>query len=253
MRRLQELMDMTGRNAVVAGGAGNVGRAAVDALTELGARVAVIDRDELEGIASFAADLADPGAARAAVDAAAAELGGIDVLVHSAALVGTSELEGWAEPFERQSVDAWEAALRVNLTSAFVLAQHAAPALAARGKGALVFVSSIYGLVAPDGTLYEGTTMANPVAYGASKGGLLQLVRYLATELAPRVRVNAVSPGGIERGQPEAFLTRYRARTPLGRLATEEDVKGAIAYLASDLSAYVTGANIVVDGGWTTW
>ena len=95
--------------------------------------------------------------------------------------------------------------------------------------------------------------MANPMAYGASKGGLLQLVRYLATTLAPRVRVNAISPGGVERGQPAAFVERYTARTPLGRMATEEDVKGAVAFLASDLSAYVTGHNLVIDGGWTTW
>ena len=95
--------------------------------------------------------------------------------------------------------------------------------------------------------------MANPAGYAASKGGLLQLTRYLATLLAPRVRVNAISPGGVWRDQPEAFHQRYLARTPLGRMATEEDLKGAIAYLASDLSAYVTGHNLVVDGGWTAW
>jgi NAD(P)-dependent dehydrogenase (short-subunit alcohol dehydrogenase family) len=107
--------------------------------------------------------------------------------------------------------------------------------------------------VGPDFQLYEGTPLANPAAYGVSKAGLLQLVRYLATALAPGVRVNAISPGGVERGQPEVFQARYRERTPLGRLASEEDLKGAIAYLASDLSSYVTGHNLVVDGGWTAW
>lgn len=95
--------------------------------------------------------------------------------------------------------------------------------------------------------------MANPVGYGVSKGGLLQLMRYLATMLAPRVRVNAIAPGGVWRNQPETFRSRYAARTPLERMASEEDLKGAIAYLASDLSAYVTGHNLVVDGGWTAW
>jgi len=95
--------------------------------------------------------------------------------------------------------------------------------------------------------------MANPSGYGASKGGLLQLMRHLATVLAPEVRVNAISPGGVWRQQPEAFHDRYRARTPLGRMATEEDLKGAAAYLASDLSSYVTGHNLIVDGGWTAW
>ena len=95
--------------------------------------------------------------------------------------------------------------------------------------------------------------MANPAGYGASKGGVLQLMKYLATNLAPYVRVNAVSPGGVWRQQPNIFRQRYEARTPLGRMATEEDLKGAVAYLASDLSSYVTGHNLVVDGGWTVW
>jgi NAD(P)-dependent dehydrogenase (short-subunit alcohol dehydrogenase family) len=121
------------------------------------------------------------------------------------------------------------------------------------GHGSIVLISSIYGLVGPDMSLYEGTSMANPAGYGASKGGLLQLMRYLATVLAPDVRVNAISPGGVWRQQPGQFHDRYRSRTPLGRMATEEDLKGAAAYLASDLSSYVTGHNLVVDGGWTTW
>jgi NAD(P)-dependent dehydrogenase (short-subunit alcohol dehydrogenase family) len=95
--------------------------------------------------------------------------------------------------------------------------------------------------------------MQNPIAYAASKGGLLQMTRWLSTVLAPRIRVNAISPGGIARGQPDLFVERYVARTPLGRMASEEDFKGAIAYLASDLSQWVTGHNLVVDGGWSAW
>ena len=95
--------------------------------------------------------------------------------------------------------------------------------------------------------------MTNPAGYGASKGGLLQLTRYLATVFAPKIRVNAITPGGIWRGQPEIFVNRYEKRTPLGRMGMEEDFKGAVAYLASDLSTYVTGQNLVVDGGWTAW
>ena len=162
-------------------------------------------------------------------------------------------MPGWSVPFERQTVEAWDAAMRVNVTSAFVMVQEAQKALAASGHGSVVFVASTYGVVAPDFRLYEGTAMANPAAYGASKGGVLQLMRYFATLLAPRVRVNAISPGGVWRNQPEAFHQRYVSRTPLARMATEEDLKGAVAYLASDLSAYVTGHNVVVDGGWTVW
>lgn len=257
MRSFRELSDLAGRRALVAGGAGHVGRAAADVLRELGAAVAVCDAaervDEVEAEAFVAADLADEADTRRAVREATAQLGGLDVVLHAAALVGTTERSGWNEPFAAQSVDAWDAALRVNLTSAFVLVHEARDVLAASGHGAVVLVSSIYGLVGPDPSLYEGTAMANPAAYAASKGGLVALMRHLATVLAPRVRVNAISPGGIERGQPERFQERYRARTPLGRMALEEDVKGAVAYLASDLSAYVTGHDLVVDGGWTAW
>ena len=121
------------------------------------------------------------------------------------------------------------------------------------GRGSVVWVSSIYGMVGPDMRLYEGLDMANPAAYAASKGGLIQLTRYLATVLAPRIRVNTVSPGGLSRNQPEAFQQRYIERTPLQRMGTEEDLVGVIGYLASDLSSYVTGVNIPVDGGWTAW
>ena len=250
-RTLRELGNLDGRRALVAGGAGHVGRAVVETLTEMGARVVVCDvAADADGIRC---DLADEAAARAAVREAVARLEGLDVLVHCAALVGTTELEGWAVPFPEQSTRAWDGALRVNLTSAFVLAQEAREALGSSGRGSVILFGSTYGLVAPDFTLYDGTAMGNPAGYGASKAGLVQLARYLAAALAPKVRVNAISPGGIERGQPEAFRQRYEARTPLRRLATEEDVKGAVAFLASDLSAYVTGHNLVVDGGWTAW
>ncbi len=249
MRSLTELRDLSGRRALVAGGAGHLGRAVCEALAELGAEVAIVDLHD----ADVFADLADEAATREAVRQVDAKLGGLDVLVHCAALVGQTELAGWSVPFEEQTVEAWDLALRVNLTSAFVLAHEARTALTASGHGSVILFGSTYGVVGPDFGLYEGTQMANPAAYGASKGGVLQLARYLATELAPAVRVNSITPGGVERGQPEVFQERYRARTPLGRMATEEDLKGAVAFLASDLSAYVTGHNLVVDGGFTAW
>jgi NAD(P)-dependent dehydrogenase (short-subunit alcohol dehydrogenase family) len=260
MRTVRELMSLEGRGALVAGGAGHVGRAAAETLAELGAHVAVCDADPgTEAVASelgahaLTVDLADEAATRAAVRDAAAALGGLDVVVYAAGLVGSSERSGWNAPFAEQTVAAWDDALRVNLTAAFVLTQEAAPLLARSGHGSIVLLSSIYGAVAPDASLYDGTAMANPVAYGVSKGGVTQLARYLAAQLAPDVRVNSLAPGGIERAQPDEFRERYAARTPLRRLAREEDLKGAIAYLASDLSAYVTGHELVVDGGWTVW
>jgi len=201
------------------------------------------------------ADLRDRAAIDRAADQVLAALGGLDIVVHSAAFVGTTAMRGWSAPFGEQTVEAWDAGMRVNLTSAFVVAQEARAALEASGKGAVILVSSIYGLLGSDPAVYEGSGMNadRVLAYSASKGGLLQLMRHLSTLLAPRVRVNAISPGGIERGQPESFRRQYAARTPLKRMGTEEDLKGAVAYLASDLSAYVTGQNLVVDGGWSAW
>jgi NAD(P)-dependent dehydrogenase (short-subunit alcohol dehydrogenase family) len=126
-------------------------------------------------------------------------------------------------------------------------------ALRESGHGSVINVSSIYGVVGPNYGLYEGTALGNPGAYAASKGGVIQLTRWLATTLAPNVRVNCISPGGIERGQNEQFQDRYTALTPLKRMGREEDLKGAVAFLASDLSQYVTGQNLMVDGGWTAW
>jgi NAD(P)-dependent dehydrogenase (short-subunit alcohol dehydrogenase family) len=252
-RTLRDLGDLTGRRALVAGAAGHLGRAAVEALGEAGATVAGLDLVPSDAEIGVSCDLADEADTRAGAREATERLGGLDIVVHTAALVGTTERDGWAVPFAKQSVAAWDAALRVNVTSLFTLVQEARDTLLASGHGSVIALGSVYGLVGPDPSLYDGTVLANPTAYGVSKGGVLQLVRYLATILAPRVRVNAISPGGIERGQPEEFVERYRLRTPLARMGTEEDVKGAIAFLASDLSAYVTGHNLVVDGGWTAW
>lgn len=267
MRSIKQLIDLSGRKALVTGGAGHIGLAVGEALIELGASIAILDVDttacqeRVETLCrvrkssawALPCDLKDEQATRRAVNAAIEEMNGLDILIHCAAYVGTTQVPGWAVPFEQQNVEAWDDAMRINLTSAFIMVQEAKEALVTSGRGSVVLFASTYGLVGPDHRLYEETNMANPAGYGASKGGLLQLTRYMATTLAPRIRVNAISPGGIWRNQPEAFRERYVVRTPLGRMATEEDLKGAVAYLASDLSAYVTGHNLVVDGGWTAW
>jgi NAD(P)-dependent dehydrogenase (short-subunit alcohol dehydrogenase family) len=267
MRSLAELMRLDGRVALVTGGAGYIGRALGDALAELGADVAVWDihpertPDTAAAIASqfgvrsqgFVVDLGREDSVRAAWQQTAAWAGRLDVLIHCAAYVGTSGLTGWATSFDQQSVATWRQAIEVNLTAPFALTQMAAPLLRTSGHGSVIHIGSIYGVVGPNYGLYEGTPLGNPAAYAASKGGLVQLTRWLATTLAPEVRVNCVSPGGIERGQAEQFQERYTALTPLHRMGCEEDLKGAVAFLASDLSQYVTGQNLMVDGGWTAW
>jgi NAD(P)-dependent dehydrogenase (short-subunit alcohol dehydrogenase family) len=267
MRSFQELADLTGRVALITGGAGHIGAVICDVMAELGASVAVLDlsKDACDATAkrvsnerrvetlALAVDLADMNAVSVVPDKVVSHFGRLDIIIHSAAYGGDTQMPGWAVPLDEQTVEAWDRALRVNLTAAFVLVKAARQPLDDSGHASVVLISSIYGLLGPDLALYEETTMGNPAGYGASKGGLLQLMRYLATVLAPTIRVNAISPGGVRRNQPGSFHERYCARTPLKRMATEEDLKGAVAYLASDLSGYVTGHNLVVDGGWTAW
>jgi len=267
METVKKLMDLSGRVALVTGGAGHLGRAMADALAELGASIAIIDRAEEDcrstvewlkarhpvAVLPFAVDLEDEAAVITLPCRVAEALGSLDILVNCAAFVGTSGLEGWNEPFESQSVDTWRRAIEVNLTAVFALTQAAAPLLKSKGHGSIINISSIYGVHGPDLSLYQGTEMNNPAAYAASKGGLLQFTRWCATVLAPQIRVNAITPGGVFRNQDEKFVERYVEKTPLKRMACEEDFKGVISFLASDLSAYVTGQNIAVDGGWGVW
>jgi len=178
---------------------------------------------------------------------------GLEILINNAAFVGSSDLEGWQRDFEDQTTETWERVMEVNLTSVFDLCKGLSPLLKKTKQGTIINVASIYALVGPVNSLYKDTMIRNPAAYAASKGGLVQLTRWLATTLSPDIRVNAISPGGVYTGQPEKFVKRYKTRTPLARMANYDDLKGATAYLASDLSAYVTGHNLVVDGGWTIW
>lgn len=267
MRSIKSLMDMKGRRALITGGSGFIALAIEEAFIELGAKVALLDLDstacerrarDLNRMRRGAAiplpcDLMDEFSTRQAVRRAVKQMGGLDILVHAAAYVSTTQYPGWAVPFPKQTAEALNRAFRVNLTSAFILIQEARTALERSGRGSVILIGSTYGVVGPNPSLYTGTTMVSPVGYGTSKGALIQMARILSTQLAPKIRVNALTPGGVFRRQPRAFVNRYESRTPLGRMAREEDFKGAAVFLASDLSGYVTGQNILVDGGWTAW
>lgn len=265
MRSVHELMSLTGRVALVTGGAGHLGRTICETLAEQGAAVAVLDKagslpvaEDLAaryGIASLGLDLdlADEARLKTVPQHIVDVLGGLDILVNNAAFVGSSGLSGWVVPFPEQTVDTWRRAMEINLTTIFALSQAAVPFMSRGTRGSIINLASIYGVLGPDWTLYEGTGMGNPAAYAASKGGLIQFSRWLATTVAPSIRVNVISPGGVARGQPETFRQRYEARTPLRRMACEEDFKGIVAFLAGDASSYVTGQNILVDGGWSAW
>lgn len=255
-------MGLEGKVVLITGGAGHVGRAVASAFIEVGARVVLADLPGAAGPAAagvlgphaqaLEVDLEQESSVRGLVGRVLECSGRLDVVVHAAALVGTSASDGWVTPFETQSFALWRRALEVNLTAPIALTQEAAPVLRA-ARGSVVFIGSIYGVVGPDLRIYGDTGMGSPAAYAASKGGVVQMTRWLSTVLAPEVRVNAVSLGGLARGQAEAFVQAYEARTPLGRMGTEHDAAGAVVFLASDAAAWITGQNLLVDGGWTAW
>jgi NAD(P)-dependent dehydrogenase (short-subunit alcohol dehydrogenase family) len=261
---IKELSNLKGRRALITGATGSLGKVMADTLAELGADLVLVDRPGSD-FDNLSADLSERW--RIKVECQACDLEHqvqrnnliallknsdleLNILINNAAFVGDSNLQGWNVPFEQQNVETWRRVLEVNLTAIFHLCQGLTPLLKAAEGGSIINIASIYGLYGPDWSLYEGANMSNPAAYGTSKGGLIQFTRWLATTIAPDICANAISPGGVFRNQPKEFVQRYNAKTPLGRMATEDDFRGVVAYLASDLSKYVTGQNIVVDGGW---
>lgn len=266
-RSLKEMADLSGRTAVVTGAAGNIGYVICEALAELAANIILIDQDE-KGCnfrsnllnekysidsQSIIIDLEDEMSIRTVTQKISDKFDSIEILINCAALVGTSDLKGWGVSFPNQSSETWRKALEINLTAPFILTQILSPLMQKRGVGSVINIGSIYGILGPDLSIYSGTDMGNPAAYAVSKGGLLQMTRWLSTVLAPKIRVNTITPGGILRGQNDTFVQNYCKKTPLQRMGTENDIKGAVAFLSSDLSSYVTGQNIIIDGGWSVW
>jgi NAD(P)-dependent dehydrogenase (short-subunit alcohol dehydrogenase family) len=267
MVTLKELMSLKKRTALITGAAGGLGKVMAQTLAEQGADLVLIDRPgtDLQGIAESMrrdwqvnaeyqeCDLELQEQRDELIHWMSRSTAGLSILINNAAFVGTSELQGWAVPFEEQTVETWRRTMEVNLTAVFHLCQGLMPLMKSSEGASIINIGSIYGEYGPDWSLYEGLNMSNPAAYAASKGGLIQLTRWLSTTMAPHIRVNAISPGGVHRNQPEKFVERYAKRTPLARMATEDDFRGTIAFLGSDLSQYITGQNIAVDGGWGVW
>lgn len=267
MLNLKKLMSLKGRRALITGANGYIGRIIALTLAELKADLILVDRPGSDykkivrdiksnfkvHVQTHDCDLGIQKDRKKLISVLNKKGIPLNILINNAAFVGDTKLDGWVTEFEKQSIETWSSALEVNLTAAFSLTQGLSPLLK-KSKGANVInIGSTYGVWGPDHRLYAGTSMGNPAAYAASKGGLIQLTRWLATTLASNIRVNTLSPGGVFRKQPEIFVKKYNARTPLGRMATEDDFRGAIAYLATDLSSYVTGQNLAVDGGWGIW
>jgi NAD(P)-dependent dehydrogenase (short-subunit alcohol dehydrogenase family) len=267
MTSIKNLSNLEGRTSLITGADGHLGRVFAETLAELGSDLVLVDLESSK-LEEFSRSLESRWRVKIKLRYCDLEISQdraalirwlhdqkkpLHVLVNNAAFTGASDLSGWSCEFEFQSLETWRRALEVNLTSVFELCQGLAPILRNSSSSSIVNIASIYGFLGPDWRLYEGTNLNNPAAYSASKAGLIQFTRWLSTTLAPDIRVNSISPGGIFRNQPKEFVGRYEAKTPLGRMAEEDDFRGALAYLASDLSRYVTGQNLIVDGGWGTW
>lgn len=266
--------DLTGRVVAVTGGAGMLGSSFAGALLAAGARVAVLDlmppsEERMAAILARApdpsrlhlvsCDVSDDDSVQRAADDIEARLGEVDGLVNAAAIDAVPGARGANGPFETYPSDRFLAILDVNLVGAVRCCQVFGGRMASRGFGSIVNVASTYGIVGPDQRLYEslrrdGQEFYKPAVYSASKAALIGLTRHLAAYWgAAGVRVNALVPGGVEAGQPAAFIAAYAARTPVGRMARPDEYDGAVTLLLSDAMSYMTGSSLVVDGGFTTW
>lgn len=251
------------RLCLITGACGPLGWTMTKELSAAGLHVLAVDLPEAVNkreresahmeISFLPLDLTLTQSPSAVLDAVKAAGTPLQILINNAAFTGDAVLRGYACAFEDQTDEAFDSALTLNLAVPFRLVRRLAPELRKTEGSVVINIASTYGLVGPDLRLYEGTSMGNPAGYAASKGGLIQLSRYLSTVLAPEVRVNCVAPGGLARGQDPSFVQQYESRTPLGRMGTEQEVAEVVRWLASKESSYVTGQVIAVDGGWTAW
>jgi NAD(P)-dependent dehydrogenase (short-subunit alcohol dehydrogenase family) len=249
------LFDLSGRVAVVTGGLGQLGSVYVGGLRDRGMKVAVFDVAAEDSV-----DVTDRAAIEAATERVIAEHGVPHLLVNNAAL--DSPPDAPAEevgPFETYPESSFDQVMGVNVKGTLLCCQVVGAAMAREGRGSIVNISSVYGMLSPQQEIYEfrrhdGEAFTKPVAYSVSKSAILNLTRYLATYWAKEgVRVNTLTLAGVFNDQPAEFLEAYTARVPLGRMAEAREALGAIVFLASDASSYMTGANLVVDGGWSAW
>lgn len=255
---IKQLFDLTGRIAVISGGAGKYGRPITEAMAEAGAEVIIASRDEVKcrkvseefntkglKVYTYKLDQSNEVSAKELLKYVEKNFGTPHILVNCAVY----------RPMTKRYEDdvlKWDESMAVNARGLFIMCRTFGDAMAKKGKGGIINISSIYGVVAPDNQIYEGLDMGTEPDYPYNKGGMIAYTRYLASHYAKRgVRVNCISPGGMYANQPEPFLSRYCTKVLLGRMAEHDDIKGAVIFLASDASSYVTGMNLIVDGGFS--
>ena len=266
-----DIFNLENKTAIVTGALGLIGKEHCRALSEAGANVVVADFDQIK-CEEFAKtlttksigqqiDVTSPDSIKILRDKVLDNFNHIDILVNNAAINDMFENPKAASElskFENYPLELWQKSVDVNLTGVFLCSQVLGSEMAKQGKGSIINIASTYGITAPDQSLYvqkDGTqSFYKPPAYSATKGAVIMFTKYLAAYWGKNgVRVNTLSPGGVENSQDKFFIEKYSAKTPIGRMAKPTDYKGALIFLASDASCYMTGANLVVDGGWTAW
>jgi NAD(P)-dependent dehydrogenase (short-subunit alcohol dehydrogenase family) len=262
---IYELLSLKGKTAIVTGGAGYFGSEISYTLAELGANVVVASRDEnkcrikgaeIEKIFNgkircmgLKLDLMDSSSISNCIDKTINVFDGIDILINNA-------WSGNKNTWESINDKDWDYDIEMSLNSVFRIIKAAYPSLKER-QGVILNVSSMYGHIAPDYRIYEGTTFANPPSYGAAKAGVIQFTKYLASFLSPHnIRVNCISPGAFPHTvtqENKEFISRLGAKNPMNRIGQPHELKGVVALLCSDAGSYITGQNICIDGGWSIW
>ena len=275
---IQELFNLAGKTAVITGGAGFLGQQHAAALAEAGASVVLWDFVEKKlnevlpalekrfpgKVSGEMVDISDTASVQKAADSVANKFGSLEILVNNAGMTvaqGEEKFRRYFDKFEDYPLELWEMALKVNLTGTVLVTQKLAPLLLKKG-GSVINIASDVGVISPDHRIYEpnpergydGVHFNSPLSYATSKAALIHMTKFWATYWAKKgIRVNAISPAGVENNQDPKFRRELTDRIPLGRMAKPHEFKGAIVFLASDASSFMTGHNMVIDGGRTIW
>lgn len=260
----KDKFDLTGKVIIITGGCGLIGRAFVEAISQFGAHAIIADVSEstAQSLAKevnekyktdafgIAIDVADKASIQNLRDSVLKKYSKIDGLVTA----HQNKTKNFFQPFEDYDLENWDAVIETNLKGTFITCQVIGSWMAANGGGAIVNIPSLYSVVAPNQNLYKGTSLGCPAAYSASKGGVMALSQYLSTYWAKKgIRVNQLTPHGVWNNHEQAFEDNFANFSPLGRMSYNHEVANALIFLLSDASSYVTGHNLIVDGGWTAW
>ncbi len=286
---MENYLDLSNKTAIITGGSGILGRTYCGALLKSGTKVIILDKkinekklknqlkdemsledDFLKNLQMLVCDITNPKKVEQVFKKIKPSLKELEILVNNASLVkqvGNENLEDAYKPFLKMIPKDWEEYFSVDLTGTLLITQKAIPFMIKHGKGSIINISSTYGVLSPDQRLYDyfnksltikqkkiGVKIEKPIGYSISKSGILNLTRFLATKFAENgIRVNTLTLGGVYQNNPKQFVNAYSKRTPLGRMAKKNEYIGPLLFLASDMSSYMTGSNLIVDGGWTAW